>query len=312
MLLAAVILHRAMVYRVRPALSMPRVIISARMIWDEVRLAPMRREVVRLPKGLGASEAPKIAERLGLISGGRVLDVATGQGGFIDTLMNTLKDYESFIGIDSGASQNPEEEMKDGRARFRGKAVELVWMNGEDMGFEDGSFDTVCISYALHHLEGVDLVLTEMRRVLRPGGHFIIQELYCDGDKTEAQRVDELEHEWCIKIDNLLGTTHNKALTRERITDFAHGLGLKDIEVFDADRPLDCLFCERNQLCEDPKNQAIFHDSIKRIDETYDLIKDYPDPKVSNRIKEEGEMIKRAIARSGSSPTSYLFIIGTG
>jgi len=294
------------------ALHMPRAIISARMIRDEVGLAPVRRQVGRFPKGLKSSEAPRIAKRLGSISGGRVLDVATGQGGFIDTLMNTLKDYESFIGIDNCTSYDSVEEMREGRVHFRGRPVEFLEMNGEDMGFESGSFDTVCISYALHHLDDVDAVLTEMRRVLRPGGRFIIQELYCDGDKTEAQRVDELEHEWCTKIDSLQGITHNTAFTRYRLMDFANGLGLKDLEVFDSDRPMDCLFCERNQLCEDPKNQAIFHDSIKRIDETYDRIKDYPDPEVRNRIKEEGEMIKKAIARSGSAATSYLFIIGTG
>ena len=286
--------------------------ISARMIRDEVGLAPMRRKAGRLPEGLRSSEAPKIAKRLGSVSGGIVLDVATGKGEFIDTLMNTLKDYESFIGIDSGASHNPEEEMRDGRGRFVGKPAELFWMSGEDLGFENGSFDTVCISYALHHLDDVDAVLTEMRRVLRPGGRFIIQELYCDGDKTDAQRVDELEHVWCTKIDNLLGITHNKAFTRQRLMDFANGLGLSDLEIFDSNRPMDCLFCERNRLCENPKNQAIFHDSIKRIDETYDLIKDYPDLEVRSSIKEEGDNIKKAIAKWGSAASSYLFITGTG
>ena len=287
-------------------------VISARMIRDDVSPAPVRRPIGRLPKGLGSSEAPRIAKRLGSISGGLVLDVATSEGGFIDTLMNTLKDYESFVGIDNCASYYSVKGMRDGRVHFRAKRVEFIKMEGDDMGFGDGSFDTVCISYALHHLDDVDAVLTEMRRVLRPGGRFIIQELYCDGDKTEAQKVDELEHEWCAKIDNLLGITHRKAFTRQQIRGFADGLGLKDIEVFDADRPMDCLFCDRNRQCEDPKNQAKFHDSIAGVDETFERMKDYPDPEVRKRIKDEGEMIKKAIARSGSAATSYLFIIGTG
>jgi SAM-dependent methyltransferase len=288
------------------------IINATRMIWEEAILALVRKQIGRLPKGLASSQAPKIAKRLGSISGGRVLDVATGQGGFIDTLMSTLKDYDSFIGIDNCTSYESVEDMMEGREHFKGKPVEFLEMNGEDMGFGDGSFDTVCISYALHHLDDVGAVLTEMRRVLRSGGLFIIQELYSDGDKTEAQKVDELEHEWCTKIDNLQGITHNKAFTRQEIMDFAKTLGLKDLEVFDSDRPMDCLFCERNRLCEDPKNQARFHDSIGRIDETYDRIKDYPDLEIRNQIKEEGEMIKKAIARSGSAATSYLFIIGTG
>ena len=272
----------------------------------------MGRRIGRLPKGLASSAAPEIAKRLGSISGGRVLDVGTDQGGFIDILMNALKDYESFVGIDNCTSHNSVAEMKDARRHFRGKPVEFLEMDGGDLGFEDGSFDTVCISYALHHLDDVEAVLAEMRRVLRPGGRFIIQELYCDGDKTEAQKVDELQHEWCIKVDNLLGITHNKAFTRQRIKDFANGLSLKDIEVFDADRPMDCLFCERNLLCEDPKNQARFHDSMGMMDETYDMIKDHPDSEAKRQIKEEGELIKKEIARSGSAATSYLFIIGTG
>ncbi|MGD9962651.1 MAG: methyltransferase domain-containing protein, partial [Thermoplasmata archaeon] len=218
-----------------------------------------------MPKGLGASDAPKIARRLGSVSGGRVLDVATDQGGFIDTLMSTLKDYESFVGIDSCASHNSVEEMREARAHFKGRPVEFLEMDGEDMGFGDGSFDTVCISYALHHLDDVDAVLTEMMRVLRPGGLFIIQESYCDGDMKEAQKVDELEHEWCARVDGLLGITHNKTFTRRRIMEIANGLGLTDLEVFDSDYPIDCLFCERNRLCEDPKNQAKFHDSIAGV-----------------------------------------------
>ena len=282
------------------------------MIKDEVRLAAMGEQMGRLLKDIESSGVPEIARRLGSISGGRVLDVATGQGGFIDILINTLKNYEFFVGIDSGASQNPEEEMRHAKAHFNGKPVELLWMNGEAMGFQDGSFDTVCISYGLHHLDDVGTVLTEMKRVLRPGGRFIIQELYREGDKTEAQRVDKLQHEWCTVIDNLLGMTHNKAFARQRLVDFASGLGLKDLEVFDSDRLMDCLFCERNQLCEDPRYQAKHYDLIGRMDETYDRIKDYPDLEIRNRVKEEGEMIKTAIAKSGSAASSYLFIIGTG
>ena len=282
------------------------------MIRNEVRLTLVSRHIGRLPNGLRSSEASNIANRLSAISGDRVLDVATGQGGFIDILMNTLKDYEIFIGIDNCVSHNSAAEMREGRAHFKGSPVEFLKMNGENMGFRDDSFDTVCLSYALHHLDDVDAVLTEMKRVLRPGGRFIIQELYGDGDKTDAQRIDKLEHEWCTRIDNLLGITHNRALPRQRIIDIANGLGLKDIEIFDSDRPMDCLFCDRNRLCDGSKTRAKFHGSIERIDETYDRMKDCPDPKVKDRIKKEGEMIKKAIAESGTAASSYLFIICTG
>ena len=44
--------------------------------------------------------AGTIVDSLKEISGGRVLDVATGDGDFISLLKKTLGDYDSFIGID--------------------------------------------------------------------------------------------------------------------------------------------------------------------------------------------------------------------
>ena len=112
-----------------------------------------------LPKGLASSNACKIAKRLGSVSGGKVLDVGTGGGDFIDTLMKTLKDYDSFVGIDYCLSAKSRKEMESARKRFEGKSVRLFEMNAENMKFEEGSFDTVCISYSLHHLANIDKVL---------------------------------------------------------------------------------------------------------------------------------------------------------
>ncbi|HVP16510.1 MAG TPA: methyltransferase domain-containing protein [candidate division Zixibacteria bacterium] len=263
-----------------------------------------------LPKGLASSNAGKIAKRLGSISGGKVLDVGTAGGDFIDILMKTLKDYDSFVGIDYCLSAKSRKEMESAKKRFERKPVRLLEMNAENVKFEDGFFDTVCISYSLHHLANIDKVLAEMKRVLKKGGNLILKEPYCDGDQTEAQKADEREHEWEAQIDSLLGITHNKTLTRQRIIDIANSLKLNELEILDSTHPVDCLFCERKHECEDPKNQATFHRSVKDIDDAIKRIEDYPDSKTRNRLREEGLRIKETIAKSGSSPASYLFIIG--
>ena len=267
-------------------------------------------ETEDLPKGLASSNAGKIAKRLGSVSGGRVLDVATARGGFIDTLMKTLKNYDSFVGIDCCASAISKKEMESAKKRFEGKAVRFFEMNAENMKFEDGSFDTVCMSHSLHHLGEIDRVLAEMKRVLKIGGNFILQEVYCDGDQTEAQKADELEHEWEARIDSLLGITHNKTFTKQRIMNIVNSLELRELEVFDSTHPIDCLFCKRKYECEDPKNQATFHNSINDIDDAFKRIENYPDLETRNRLKEEGERIKEAMAKSGSAAASYLFLIG--
>ena len=263
-----------------------------------------------LPEGLASSNAGKIAEKLGSISAGKVLDVGTAEGGFIDTLIKTLKTYDSFVGIDYCPSDESEKDMEAAKKRFEGKAVQFLQMNAENLRFEDESFDTVCISHSLHHLADISMVMTEMKRVLKKGGNFILQEVYCDGEQTEAQRADELEHEWEARIDSLLGITHNKTLTRQEISDIAHGLKLSEIAICDSTHPVDCLFCERKHECEDPRNQATFHDVMKDIDDGIKRIENHPDLQTRMHLIEEAQKVKEAIAKSGASPASYLFIVG--
>jgi len=263
-----------------------------------------------LPKGLASSNAAKIAERLGVISAGRVLDVGTGKGGFIDTLIKTLKAYDSFIGIDYCPSDESKKGMESAKKRFEGKGVQFIQMNAENLEFEDESFDTVCMSHCLHHLASIDGVMTEIKRVLRKGGNFILQEMYCDGEQTEAQKADELEHGWEARIDSLLGITHNKTLKRQEIRDIAHSLKLTEIEIFDSTHPVDCLFCERKYECEEPRNQATLHQITKDIDDAIKKIENYPDLEARTRLIEEGKKIKEAIAESGAASASYLLVTG--
>lgn len=44
---------------------------------------------------------PTPKDSLGHIPAGRVLDVATGSGGFIHFLLDSLKDYVEIIGVDN-------------------------------------------------------------------------------------------------------------------------------------------------------------------------------------------------------------------
>ncbi|MBE0526877.1 MAG: methyltransferase domain-containing protein, partial [Candidatus Thorarchaeota archaeon] len=131
----------------------------------------------------------KVRQKLGTISAGDVLDVGTQEGDFIKTLMKILLDYNSFTGIDIS-----EDDLKKAKEQLKDAPINLVAMNAENMTFQENQFDTVCMSYSIHHLENIDTVLAEMYRVLKPGGHFIIQEMYSDGEQTAAQFVDRDVH----------------------------------------------------------------------------------------------------------------------
>jgi len=258
-----------------------------------------------LPKGLASSGARMIERRLKSISGGKVLDVATGDGDFIHTLMKTLEDYGSFVGIDASKKQ-----VKAAKKRFRRQPVEIMQMNGAVLKFENGCFDTVCISHSLHHIDRVDKVLAEMKRVLKPGGLFIIQETYRDGEQTEAQKTDILMHHWHAEIDSLLGVTHNKTFTKQKIKDTVVSLRLKEAEIFESADPVKCLFCKQKFECEDPKNETIINQSIKEIEHNIRRLEEDPGLKTHTSLREEGEELKERIRKSGSAPASHLFFIG--
>lgn len=245
------------------------------------------------------SSARKIVERLNDISGGRVLDVATGDGDFISLLKKTLRDYDSFTGIDVSGKD------VEAARKSMGGAAEFFEMNAENIEFEDGRFDTVCMANSLHHLDDVGLVLGEMKRVLKAGGYIILQEMFSDCAQTEAQRSDILSHNLDADIDSVLGVPHRRTFTRDEIMDSVANLGLKT-DIFESSRYPKCLFCDNWVRCEDPRDDAIVSFAIDEIDESLQRLSDQD----RTRFQEEADRIKEMIRERGSASASILFMIG--
>jgi ubiquinone/menaquinone biosynthesis C-methylase UbiE len=65
------------------------------------------------------------------------------------------------------------------RARAQGRAIEFVQMNAESLAYDDARFDLVFSSMFLHEVprQGIAKVLSEARRVLKPGGLMLHMEL---------------------------------------------------------------------------------------------------------------------------------------
>jgi len=249
---------------------------------------------------LNSSNAGTIVDSLKSVSGGRVLDVATGDGDFISLLKKTLRDYDSFIGIDVSGK-----EIEAAKKNV-GEAAEFFEMNAKKIEFEGGCFDTVSMANSLHHLDDVGLVLGEMKRVLKAGGHFILEEMFCDGVPTEAQRSDILSHNLSADIDSVLGVPHRRTFTRDEIMDFIVKLGLRKSDVFESSRYPKCLFCDDWVRCEDPRNDAIVSFAIEEIDESLQRLSDQD----RIRFQEEADLVKERIRERGSASASILFIIG--
>ena len=161
------------------------------------------------------------------LCGGRVLDVATGSGGFITFLMENLKDYTDITGIDCN-----ERPLEAARKAHSLENVRFQCMDAAQMDFPDSAFDTVCMANSLHHMANLPSVFSEMMRVCKPGGRFIISEMYRDG-QSETQLTHVLLHHWWAAVDSAEGITHHETFTRQQIIDLTGKLGLQHLKYYD-------------------------------------------------------------------------------
>ena len=105
----------------------------------------------------------------------RILDVATGTGDFALLACRELKP-EQLIGVDISEGM-----MKVGRAKVKKAGLnQIIQFQREDctqLSFADEQFDAVTVAFGIRNFEHLDQGLSEMYRVLRPGGHLVILEL---------------------------------------------------------------------------------------------------------------------------------------
>jgi SAM-dependent methyltransferase len=173
------------------------------------------------------SLADLLRRALGQISGGRVLDVGTGEGGSLGLLAANLQSYTLLIGVDLDSVP-----LQQAREAFGSREVRLACMDGESLAFADRCFDTASICASLHHLANVPRVLAEMHRLLRPGGRLIVVEMHRDADSA-PQRTAVGIHRWAAEVDTSLGLDHYPTLARQQILDAVAGQGFCDITCYD-------------------------------------------------------------------------------
>ena len=96
------------------------------------------------------------------VDGARILDVGCG-GGFVAKALTNLG-YD-IVGIDLSAAAVG--------AATAANAGHFAVARGELLPFASNSFDTVVCSEVLEHVDSPAMVLTEIARVLQPGGSFL-------------------------------------------------------------------------------------------------------------------------------------------
>jgi demethylmenaquinone methyltransferase / 2-methoxy-6-polyprenyl-1,4-benzoquinol methylase len=107
---------------------------------------------------------------------GDILDLATGSGDVAFALNRALPGSVRTLGMDFCQPMLDEAEAKKVALARNPGSLEFRQGDGLNLPLGDGSFDAVTIAFGLRNMADRAKCLSEMRRVLRPGGHVFILE----------------------------------------------------------------------------------------------------------------------------------------
>ena len=115
----------------------------------------------------------KVVEIVGLQNPDSILDIATGTGDLAINLTQT--NAKKIIGLDISEGM-----LNVGREKINLKqldhTIDMVVGDSENLPFENGSFDAITVAFGVRNFETLEKGLSEILRVLKPGGIFVILE----------------------------------------------------------------------------------------------------------------------------------------
>ena len=102
-----------------------------------------------------------------------ILDIATGTGDLAILMANTSA--EKIIGLDISAGML-EVGIQKIIAKNLNEKIEMVLGDSEKIPYDDNFFDAVTVAFGIRNFENLEIGLSEILRVLKPNGIFVILE----------------------------------------------------------------------------------------------------------------------------------------
>lgn len=127
-----------------------------------------------LSAGIDVSWRKKALAKLKELHPKLMLDVATGTGDVAIMAARELQP-EKIIGIDIS-----EKMLEAGRVKVAAKGLEAVIElrggDSETINFPDATFDAVTVAFGVRNFENLEKGMSEILRVLKPGGRLVVLE----------------------------------------------------------------------------------------------------------------------------------------
>ena len=103
-----------------------------------------------------------------------ILDVATGTGDFALEAMSLNPD--KITGVDISVGMLELGKVKIAKKNLSDK-IEMVVGDSENLPFADNTYDAATVAFGVRNFENLEKGLTDINRVLRPGGKLVVLEL---------------------------------------------------------------------------------------------------------------------------------------
>ena len=102
-----------------------------------------------------------------------ILDIATGTGDLAILMTNTSATKIIGLDISDGMLEVGRKKIADKKLSDK---IEMMLADSENMPFEDNAFDAITVAFGVRNFEHLEKGLSEILRVLKPGGIFVILE----------------------------------------------------------------------------------------------------------------------------------------
>ncbi|MCL4154009.1 UNVERIFIED_CONTAM: hypothetical protein GTU68_027878 [Idotea baltica] len=123
--------------------------------------------------GIDVKWRNKVVKFVGEKEPENILDIATGTGDLAISLTST--NAKEIIGLDISDGM-----LEVGRQKIANKnldgVISMVIGDSEDLPFENNTFDAITVAFGVRNFENLEKGLSEILRVLKPNGIFVILE----------------------------------------------------------------------------------------------------------------------------------------
>jgi len=194
---------------------------STGMQWGEAGSYPEFYERLAVP-AFFESFAERLIERARVGEGERVLDVATGTGVVARMIRHRGLPASRVVGFDLTPAM-----IDVGRAAPGGDEVEWVVGDGQELPFEDDSFDLVLCQQGLQFFPDPVAGAAQMRRVLAHGGRALAA-CWTAADAVFEQLIDALKG---FDADLAAGAAQPFSMTAERLGQIFTDAGFEQVEL---------------------------------------------------------------------------------